>query len=215
MTKNHSAGQNSQYRKNVHPGLLVDIVLKQDQKSGKLTRGVVKDVLSNGQFYRHGVKVRLDIPDVIDIYRVGRVQHILGEYPLYHANTYVIGQIDHRLLGHQATLEQINNIMAYQLNIQTRDGICLSWENLYSSQRSSSPLSTILKDRKLRVDEGKPMRDLPRYAVFSVKDDEIIRFEYYQGRETLKLVYDLRRRDLYDPWVDEYLQKKNESVSKS
>lgn len=59
------------------------------------------------------------------------------------------------------------------------------------------------------------MRDLPRYAVFSVKDDEIIRFEYYQGRETLKLVYDLRRGDLYDPWVDEYLQKKNESVSKS
>mgnify|MGYP003762095017 CR=1 FL=1 len=186
---------------------MVDIVLKQNQKSGTLTRGVVKDVLSNGDFYRHGVKVRLNMPDVDDVFRVGRVQHILGEYPLYHAQIHTIGLIGDRLLGYRATLEQIQNMMNYKLNIQTRDGISLTWENLHSEKRSSAPLSTILQDRLLRVDEGKPMRDLPRYAVLSVKNRQVIRFEYYQGREKLRLVYDLRREDLYIPWIDEYLNK--------
>lgn len=207
MPKNHLTGQNGQYRKDIHPGLIVDIVLKQDQASGKLTRGIVQDILSNGQFYRHGVKVRLAMPDVDDIYRVGRVQYIIGEYPLYHAKTYTIGQIGNRLLGHKATLEQINQIMDYDLEIETKEGIVLSWSHLYSPNRPSSPLQTILKDRKLRVDEGRPMADLPRYAVFTVKSNQIIRFEYYQGKEELALVFDIRRKDLYESWINELLEK--------
>ncbi|HEX8098435.1 MAG TPA: YwbE family protein [Pyrinomonadaceae bacterium] len=58
-------------RKDVRPGLTVDIVLKQDQRTGKLTRGVVKDVLTKSSHHPHGVKVRLETGEV------GRVKEII------------------------------------------------------------------------------------------------------------------------------------------
>ncbi|MGM0903806.1 MAG: YwbE family protein [Bacillota bacterium] len=50
---------NGQNRKDITPGIEVDIVLKADQKSGKLTSGVVKDILTNSGTHPHGIKVRL------------------------------------------------------------------------------------------------------------------------------------------------------------
>lgn len=47
-------------RKNIQPGLEVDIVLKKDQRTGKTTRGVVKDLLTKSEFHPHGIKVRLE-----------------------------------------------------------------------------------------------------------------------------------------------------------
>ncbi|WP_404283908.1 YwbE family protein [Exiguobacterium aurantiacum] len=46
-------------RADIRPGLHVQIVLKQDQRSGKLTSGVVKDILTNSPRHPHGIKVRL------------------------------------------------------------------------------------------------------------------------------------------------------------
>lgn len=50
---------NGKNRADVYAGLEVDIVLKQDQRSGKRTRGIVKDLLTNSSFHPHGIKVRL------------------------------------------------------------------------------------------------------------------------------------------------------------
>lgn len=61
---------NGQNRKDVLPGMTVDIVLKADQKSGKLTRGIVKDILTNSSTHPHGIKVRLTDG------QIGRVQEI-------------------------------------------------------------------------------------------------------------------------------------------
>ncbi|MGG0655487.1 YwbE family protein [Rummeliibacillus pycnus] len=61
---------NGQNRKDVLPSMTVDIVLKKDQKTGKLTRGIVKDILTNSSSHPHGIKVRL-----IDG-QIGRVQVI-------------------------------------------------------------------------------------------------------------------------------------------
>ncbi|MPR35049.1 YwbE family protein [Salmonirosea aquatica] len=60
-------------RKNIHPGLEVSIVLKQDQRSGTLTEGVVKDILTKSPFHPHGIKVRLETGEV------GRVKVIHAE----------------------------------------------------------------------------------------------------------------------------------------
>ena len=62
---------NGQKRENVKSGLKVAIVLKQDQKSGCLTEGIVSDLLTKLQFHPHGIKVRLTDG------QVGRVQKIL------------------------------------------------------------------------------------------------------------------------------------------
>ena len=50
---------NGKNRSDVYPGLEVDIILKQDQRTGKTTRGVVKDLLTNSSSHPHGIKVRL------------------------------------------------------------------------------------------------------------------------------------------------------------
>ena len=47
-------------RADISAGLTVSIVLKQDQKSGKLTRGVVRDILTKSATHPHGIKVRLE-----------------------------------------------------------------------------------------------------------------------------------------------------------
>ena len=46
-------------RKDIKVGLSVSVVQKQDQRSGKLTKGVVKDILTNSATHPHGIKVRL------------------------------------------------------------------------------------------------------------------------------------------------------------
>ncbi|CAM4017901.1 YwbE family protein [Mesobacillus thioparans] len=58
-------------RVDIKPGVKVNIVLKADQRSGKLTNGVVKDILTNSSTHPHGIKVRLADG------QVGRVKEIL------------------------------------------------------------------------------------------------------------------------------------------
>jgi len=57
-------------RVNIRPGLRVLIVLKADQQSGKLTEGIVKDILTKSPVHPHGIKVRLEDG------HVGRVKEI-------------------------------------------------------------------------------------------------------------------------------------------
>ncbi|MCP4686898.1 MAG: YwbE family protein [Desulfobacterales bacterium] len=58
-------------RKDIKAGIEVDIVLKKDQRTGKLTRGVVRDILTKSASHPHGIKVRLADG------QVGRVKKIL------------------------------------------------------------------------------------------------------------------------------------------
>ncbi|WP_167613388.1 YwbE family protein [Maribellus sediminis] len=60
-------------RRNIKPGLLVEIVLKKDQRSGELTEGVVKRILTKSTIHPHGIKVMLEDG------QVGRVKNILEE----------------------------------------------------------------------------------------------------------------------------------------
>ena len=57
-------------RSNIKPGIEVAIVLKEDQRTGELTEGIVQNILTNSQFHPHGIKVRLTDG------RIGRVQEI-------------------------------------------------------------------------------------------------------------------------------------------
>ena len=64
---------NGQNRADIYPGLEVDIILKKDQRSGKLTRGIVKDLLTSSSFHSRGIKVRLEDG------QVGRVAEIVED----------------------------------------------------------------------------------------------------------------------------------------
>lgn len=62
---------NGTNRADITPGIEVEIVLKQDQRSGKLTYGTVQNILTSSGFHPHGIKVRLTDG------QVGRVKNIL------------------------------------------------------------------------------------------------------------------------------------------
>lgn len=62
---------NGQNRSNIEPGKEVEIVLKKDQRTGKTTKGIVKDILTKSPNHPHGIKVRLEDG------QVGRVKSIL------------------------------------------------------------------------------------------------------------------------------------------
>jgi len=67
-------GSNKQ-RTAICAGLIVDIIQKNDQRTGKRTRGTVKEILTNSPTHPHGIKVRLEDG------RVGRVIEIIGSLP--------------------------------------------------------------------------------------------------------------------------------------
>jgi len=58
-------------RCDIRPGLRVSIVMKKDQRTGKLTEGIVRDILTKSPAHPHGIKVRLESGEV------GRVKEIL------------------------------------------------------------------------------------------------------------------------------------------
>lgn len=64
---------NGTNRSAIRPGARVRIVLKEDQRTGALTEGIVKDILTKSPVHPHGIKVRLDDG------QVGRVKEILEE----------------------------------------------------------------------------------------------------------------------------------------
>lgn len=59
-------------RRDIRPGTMVVIVKKEDQRTGKGTQGIVKDILTSASVHPRGIKVRLETGEV------GRVQHVMG-----------------------------------------------------------------------------------------------------------------------------------------
>ncbi|MFZ4862996.1 YwbE family protein [Sphingobacterium sp. Mn56C] len=64
---------NGKTRADIKPGMLVNIVLKKDQRTGELTEGIVKDLLTSAPFHHRGIKVRLTDG------QIGRVQEIIED----------------------------------------------------------------------------------------------------------------------------------------
>lgn len=64
---------NGQYRKDIRPGVEVDIILKKDQRTGTRTNGIVRDILTSAPYHSRGIKVRLTDG------KVGRVVEVYNE----------------------------------------------------------------------------------------------------------------------------------------
>ena len=65
--------KDGQRRSDIRPGMRVEIILKKDQRTGKRTIGIVRDILTSAAFHSRGIKVRLDDG------RIGRVQSVLSD----------------------------------------------------------------------------------------------------------------------------------------
>ena len=71
IDKDEVSNMNGTDHVNIKPGLQVSIILKKDQRSRKLTEGIVKDILTKSPTHAHGIKVRLENG------QVGRVKEII------------------------------------------------------------------------------------------------------------------------------------------
>jgi uncharacterized repeat protein (TIGR03833 family) len=60
-------------RSDVQPGMRVEIILKKDQRTGKRTTGVIKDILTSAAYHPRGIKVRMDDG------QIGRVQGVFRD----------------------------------------------------------------------------------------------------------------------------------------
>ena len=70
---------NGQHRKDIKPGLRVYITQKHDQRTGKLTSGVVKDILTTAAFHSRGIKVRLQTGEVGRVHEIAETdQEVTG-----------------------------------------------------------------------------------------------------------------------------------------
>jgi uncharacterized repeat protein (TIGR03833 family) len=70
---------NGQHRKDIHTGLTVAIVLKRDQRSGKLTQGIVRDILTSAPFHSRGIKVRLEDGQIGRVHAIQESSAMDGE----------------------------------------------------------------------------------------------------------------------------------------
>jgi uncharacterized repeat protein (TIGR03833 family) len=71
--KDLAVNMDGKNRKDIYPGLEVDIILKKDQRTGNLTRGIVANLLTSSAYHSRGIKVRLEDG------QVGRVAEIVEE----------------------------------------------------------------------------------------------------------------------------------------
>ncbi len=72
---------NGQTRANIKPGITVLIVLKKDQPTGKLTKGIVKEILTSSATHPHGIKVRLVSGEVGRVKEIVSNDHHTGSSP--------------------------------------------------------------------------------------------------------------------------------------
>ena len=88
------------------------------------------------------------------------------------------------------TQYQVNQIMKFPLKIEI-DGSKMRWSDLYDTSNDRAILNYIINDRKIRVDKHIPMADRPPLAIITFLDHKVVRVEYYEGHDLLKLQYDL------------------------
>lgn len=95
------------------------------------------------------------------------------------------------------TLHQMIITTNLELDIHDENGNKLSWNDFSNLEYEDCIFHTILKDRVLRIDKDCEMADLMPICVVHTEGKSVIRIEYYEGHDELKLIYDIRRFDLY------------------
>ncbi|CCQ92869.1 hypothetical protein CULT_1110006 [[Clostridium] ultunense Esp] len=80
-------------------------------------------------------------------------------------------------------------------------------ELFYDPEEPRTLFQSILKDRKIRVDKGQFMADRPSFAVITAKNGKAVRLEYYEGHDSLELVYDIRSQEFYNKELPPFMEK--------
>lgn len=117
----------------------------------------------------------------------------------------VIGIFNDEAADSKTTIKQIQEVKKYELCLQDENGNPITWEQLDNPKNECTLFQTIINDRKLRIDQKIIMADRPNFCVVTIDGNKIIRLEYYQGHDSLSLVYDIRTKEYCGKPMENYL----------
>lgn len=112
----------------------------------------------------------------------------------------------------ETTSKQIAEIKGYELNIFDVDGNKIEWKDL-DNENDRSLFRNIVLDREERIDNHTAMADRPPFIVCTIEDNKLIRLEFYEGHDSLELVYDLRRKEDQEKELKPYMAKDENSYN--
>jgi len=110
-------------------------------------------------------------------------------------NIFCIGTLGEHVVDSKKTIEQIEAVKKLDCRL-THDGQQLDWNAFDNPEQKSSLFQSILKDRKIRVDENTRMTYWPPFCVVTARENKGIRLEYYEGNDSLLLAFDFRSKEL-------------------
>lgn len=118
-----------------------------------------------------------------------------------------IKNIDLEVCNFKETRKQIEELKKYEsLLVDPDDARIITWNELDDKNQPRSLLQAISLDRKVRVDRKNFMADRPTFAVFTIVENKVVRMEFYEGHDELKLIYDVRSEKLFGKDLPVYLE---------
>ena len=121
--------------------------------------------------------------------------------------TLYVGINGEKVVNSVETKKQINRVKKLKSMLTNENGQPLDWYTFDNPEEPRTLFQAILKDRKMRVDKGQLMADRPSFAVITAKNGKAVRLEYYEGHDSLELVYDIRSPEFYNKELQPYMEK--------
>lgn len=123
-----------------------------------------------------------------------------------------IGVENGEAIGSKKVLEQIAEVKKYELDIYDIDQNKITWNDL-DNEDNRSLFKNIILDREERIDNKTLMADRPPFIVFTICGNKIIRLEFYEGHDSLQLVYDLRIKEDLGKELKPYMEKDEQAYN--
>lgn len=130
-------------------------------------------------------------------------------------NNIIIGFKGDIITNHKEALEQIKQVMKYDLDIGDINGRKIEWNDIYNEMDKNSLFSVIYKDRKDRISHM--MADRPPYLRVGILNGAIVILEFYFGHDKLEKIYEFRSKKIDDsillePYSDNVEYTKDNAV---
>ena len=110
---------------------------------------------------------------------------------------YFIGVDGEQAVNSEITKNQIKQVQQLECALIDPDsGGLLSWKDFNDENEPKTLFQAILKDRELRIDNHTLMADRHSFCIITANENKVVRLEYYEGHDALKLVYDIRSKEL-------------------
>lgn len=119
--------------------------------------------------------------------------------------TLLIGIDGEQTVNSETTQKQIDEIMKLDCSLIDQEESAITWKDVNNTDEPRTIFQSILRDRKMRVDQHTLMADRPSFSVVTALENRAVRLEYYEGHDALKLEYDIRSAELQDKELPDYM----------